>query len=127
MVRYHYYCKYLSFKTHTPGHCIGEMVIKKTKVKNKYAKGANFERQIKKDLEKEGAIQVFRTAGSHSPYDLIALYPDYVELIQCKASYYVPKKERDKLEKESKKLSGTYDVWLVYKNKLRGKTWELFN
>jgi Holliday junction resolvase len=56
-----------------------------------YVKGANFEREVKKFYESLGYL-VFRTAGSHSPADLIAFPPlkDMKEwqpiLIQCKAT-----------------------------------------
>lgn len=60
-----------------------------------YRRGADFERRVKERLEGQGWT-VFRTAGSHSPADLIALKsergqlfgsplrPD-VHLIQCKS------------------------------------------
>jgi Holliday junction resolvase len=53
-----------------------------------YIKGRNFEYRIKKMYEKDGYL-VFRTAGSHSPADLIAFpFPGTKKpiLIQCKAS-----------------------------------------
>ena len=57
----------------------------------KYANGANFERRVKARLEADGWT-VFRTAGSHSPADLVALrHPGVpfsvrgdVALVQCK-------------------------------------------
>lgn len=58
-------------------------------VNNNYVKGANFERKVKKFYEGLGYL-VFRTAGSHSPADLIAFPPlrNIKEwqpiLIQCK-------------------------------------------
>jgi len=52
-----------------------------------YRKGADFERRVKKKLESDGWI-VFRSAGSHSPADLIAAKRDTQKfeylLIQCK-------------------------------------------
>jgi len=51
-----------------------------------YVKGANFERTVKKFYESIGFL-VFRTAGSHSPADLIAFSPsERPILIQCKAT-----------------------------------------
>jgi len=57
---------------------------------NYYIRGRRFEYQLKKDLEKQGWL-VFRTAGSHGIYDLIALIDNYkgdvlVRLIQCKTT-----------------------------------------
>jgi Holliday junction resolvase len=56
-----------------------------------YVKGANFERTVKKFYENFGFL-VFRTAGSHSPADLIAfpilggISDKKPILIQCKAT-----------------------------------------
>ena len=44
-----------------------------------YRNGANFERRVKQRLEEQGWT-VFRTAGSHSPCDLIALAPDNIDV-----------------------------------------------
>lgn len=49
-----------------------------------YAKGVRFERKRKAAWEKKGYV-VLRTAGSHGPWDLIAIREHApVELIQCK-------------------------------------------
>ena len=49
-----------------------------------YQNGAAFERQCKKDLEAMGYC-VVRSAGSHSPADLVAMNRNRVTLgIQCK-------------------------------------------
>ena len=48
-----------------------------------YDKGARQENQLKKIKEAEGAY-VMRSAGSHGVFDIIAVYPDRVELIQVK-------------------------------------------
>ncbi len=50
-------------------------------------RGSNFERRIKKWLEDRGWT-VFRSAGSQSAADLIALRPGIIVLaVQCKASH----------------------------------------
>lgn len=51
---------------------------------NFYAKGARFERQVKKYLEARGWI-VVRSAGSHTKVDLMATDGNKIKLIQCKA------------------------------------------
>jgi len=71
-------------------------------VNKQYNKGYRFEQEVKHFLEKQGFL-VFRSAGSHSPVDLIAFRQTYkiqgVMLkpffIQCKAtqSTYIPRKE----------------------------------
>lgn len=55
-------------------------------VNSKYVKGRRFEYKIVNLLKKEGWI-AFRSAGSHSPIDIVAIHTDkkIVQLIQCKA------------------------------------------
>lgn len=49
-----------------------------------YERGVRFERELKAKLEAKGC-QVFRTAGSHGAFDLIAVAPyDEPQFIQCK-------------------------------------------
>ena len=60
-----------------------------------YARGANFERRVKKMLEKDCWF-VIRSAGSHSPVDLVAIKRDEIKLIQCKIRKPSPK-ERESL------------------------------
>ena len=48
-----------------------------------YANGATFERRIAELLRAAG-FEVIRSAGSHSPADLVALKPGLVVLVQCK-------------------------------------------
>ena len=51
-----------------------------------YLKGRNFEYKVKKSLEDDGYF-VVRTAGSHSPIDLLAFKRDDIRMLQlkCKA------------------------------------------
>jgi Holliday junction resolvase len=48
-----------------------------------YRKGYNFERECKELLEKEGYF-VVRSAGSHSPFDLVAFNENETLLLQLK-------------------------------------------
>lgn len=50
-----------------------------------YSKGADFERKVAKDLEGYGFVWV-RSAGSHSPADLIALRVGETLAVQCKTN-----------------------------------------
>ena len=50
-----------------------------------YSKGRRFEYRVRYHLEKRG-FRVFRSAGSHSIADLIALKGGEVWLVQCKAT-----------------------------------------
>lgn len=72
-----------------------------------YQKGRRFEYAVKKHLEDKGYI-VVRSAGSKSPFDLVAIslkvqYPD-VMLVQCKYGAKITKKERENLHELSKKV-----------------------
>ncbi len=61
---------------------------------NNYARGRAFEYRVWHHLEGLGWT-VFRTAGSHSPADLLALKCGEVALVQCKAGNgYMPPLER---------------------------------
>lgn len=60
------------------------------------ARGSHFERRVRAHLEHDGYV-VFRSAGSRSPADLIALAPGQVLLLQCKASGWIPPAERREL------------------------------
>lgn len=48
-----------------------------------YQRGASFERRVKALLEGEG-FAVVRSAGSHSPADLVAMRKGELVIIQCK-------------------------------------------
>lgn len=50
-----------------------------------YISGRNFEYRVKKYLESKGYF-VLRSAGSHTPVDLLAVHPIYYHIlvIQCK-------------------------------------------
>ena len=61
-----------------------------------YSKGRAFEYRVRRHLEGKGWV-VFRTAGSHSPADLIALRTGEVWLVQCKGTNgYMTPVERQK-------------------------------
>lgn len=48
-----------------------------------YDRGAEFERRVKKHLEARG-YAVMRSAGSHTPADLMALMVGEIVAVQCK-------------------------------------------
>ena len=58
-----------------------------------YSRGANFERRCKAYLVQQGWM-VFRSAGSHSPADLIAMRGGEFILIQAKINGKLSFKER---------------------------------
>jgi len=69
-------------------------------VNKNYNRGRSFEYRVKKYLENEGYL-VVRSAGSKSPFDLVAIslkaYQPGVILVQCKYGAKIGKKERDNL------------------------------
>jgi Holliday junction resolvase len=58
-----------------------------------YSKGRHFEYTTRRHLESKGFV-VFRSAGSHSVADLIALRAGEVWLVQCKSDGYMSPLER---------------------------------
>lgn len=66
----------------------------------RYQAGANFERRVKKHLEEHGWF-CFRSAGSHSPTDLVCLRKGIklalVLLIQCQTDSKFDKNKREGL------------------------------
>ena len=103
------------------------------RIKNPKAKGSNFERIVKKLIQKqEPNAEVFRSPASLGSADLIAIVRDdipceehyeivsYVRLIQCKyLKKYMSKKETIKLLADAERLGA--DAYLAYREKSRGK------
>lgn len=81
---------------------------------NKYAKGRRLEYKAKKILEAQG-YTVFRTAGSHGLFDLVAINKAWLKLIQVKSNNTLTKIEYEKLRAfnnyPSKFLRGYKEVW----------------
>ena len=73
-------------------------------VNKNYQSGRNFEYRVKRYLEEKG-YYVMRSAGSKSPFDLIAV-PTHITtdviscvlLIQCKYGTKISKKEKEKIQ-----------------------------
>ena len=90
---------------------------------SKYSKGANFERYVRQHLRNQGYV-VFRSAGSHSPADLIAAKGGEWLLIQCKVDGNFPSKQRDILKLLGEELQCR--VGLAYKGEDKNLVLELF-
>ena len=75
-----------------------------------YIKGRALEYKVVKKKLEEGAILAVRTAGSHGPCDVIAVFDDHIELIQCK-NQKATKEEWSKISDFASSL--TFDV-IVY-------------
>ncbi len=73
---------------------------------NRYRKGANFEYRTKKDLEGHGYV-VVRSAGSHSPTDLVAMMAGNVFAVQCKYDGRLPPSEWNKFWEWAKVAGAT--------------------
>ena len=70
-----------------------------------YRKGVAKERWLIKQFYESGAALSFRSAGSHSPVDVIGISENCVELVQCKACpTRPPKEEYDKAQRLSSKI-----------------------
>jgi Holliday junction resolvase len=74
-----------------------------------YSRGANFERRVAKYFEKRGWF-VIRSAGSHSPIDLVALKAGEVKLIQCKIDGVLSSAERQQLHELARDTQ--CQIWL---------------
>jgi len=75
--------------------------------RNSYRKGVRYEYYVKQKLEEKGYL-VVRTAGSHGPFDLIALDTEKREilLVQVTKRKSLPAELKRKLAS----LAGTYAV-----------------
>ena len=86
-----------------------------------YVKGARYERKVVNEAKELGNI-AFRSAGSHSPIDVITIDPTLrlIRLIQCKAGKSYSQKFKDNLEKKYEFLNG--ENWEVCFEVLDGET-----
>ena len=62
-----------------------------------YSRGANFERRIRKHFESQGWT-CFRSAGSHSPADLICIKGGEIMLVHCQLDSYFPPAKIEQLK-----------------------------
>lgn len=79
----------------------------------RYTRGRSAEYYVRNKLEKLGAALVIRSAGSHSPADLISIFPDRGEiwLVQVKQSKRGVSIFKTNLEyAEYKTLEGAYKL-----------------
>ena len=75
-----------------------------------YDKGARQENQLKKILEAGGAY-VIRSAGSKGLFDLVAIFPDYIRLIQVKTMG----QPVDKAPLRNLPIPRNTSIWIYYK------------
>ncbi len=86
-----------------------------------YVAGSNFERKLKKYFESKD-YYVARTAGSHGPFDLIAIHKERNEtlLVQCKIRPPL-KAEYDKLRKAQLMFKNKTNFRFIMAYKVKGK------
>lgn len=89
-----------------------------------YHRGRNFEYRIINEKKSQGAT-AFRSAGSHSPIDVVAIFHNRIELIQAKAKNLRPKEISD-IEKELTEAnlfsSDNVKIYIAYKKRNGRKT-----
>jgi len=78
-------------------------------VNKNYNNGARRERRIMKKLEQEGWFCI-RSAGSHSPIDIIAIKSGQFRFIQSKKTGYLSPQERKEKEELEQKLGINIEV-----------------
>lgn len=78
-----------------------------------YEKGRRKEYKVVNMMREKGYLAQ-RTAGSHSPFDVIAINPDIqdIRLIQVKPDS-MPESEKEKIEEKNKKLNGLFEVEFI--------------
>jgi len=78
---------------------------------SQYRRGYEFERRVRKMYEAKG-WNVYRSAGSHSPFDLILMKQEEIVGVQCQLSAYFPPAKRQQFENEVRenRIQGIY-VW----------------
>jgi len=79
--------------------------------RGRYRKGVRKEQKVVNELKEAGYDIVQRTAGSHSPIDIIAISKDTkgILFIQCKSDK-LPNSEKVKICKEMEWLDGEFNV-----------------
>ncbi len=80
-----------------------------------YRKGRRYEYKICKQERSKGCDIVFRSAGSHSPVDVVSIdtASKIIRLIQCKAGGSYSIEKRDKLGLRYATLNGPFQVKFI--------------
>jgi len=85
-----------------------------------YVKGRSREYGAMRRLREMGALDVSRSYGSHGMFDIRAVFPDHVRLIQVKGSY-MTRREFTGLKKFSHQLTCNQikvEIWRYRNRKL---------
>jgi Holliday junction resolvase len=92
------------------------------KIKSAYRKGYLRELEVMRILRKSGKFQVvFRSAASHSPFDIVAISKSKVLLLQVKTGKFNFNRELNKLKAIQTPKSVEKQLWILNKN------WKIIN
>lgn len=94
----------------------------KKRVKSAYRKGYLRELEVMRILRKSGKFSVvFRSAASHSPFDIVAISKRKVLLLQVKTGKFCLKKELKKLRSIKTPRCIEKQLWIL------NKVWKIVN
>jgi Holliday junction resolvase len=92
------------------------------RIKSPYRKGYLKELEVMRILRSSGKFEVvFRSAASHSPFDIVAISKDKVLLLQVKTGKFSLKKELEKLKAIQTPRSVEKQLWVL------NKEWKVIN
>lgn len=92
------------------------------RIKSPYRKGYLKELEVMRILRNSGKFPiVFRSAASHSPFDIVALSKNKVLLLQVKTGKFNLKRELAKLKAIETPKSVEKQLWIL------NKQWEIIN
>ena len=92
------------------------------KLKSPYRKGYLRELEVMRILQNSGKFQVvFRSAASHSPFDIVAISKSKVLLLQVKTGNFNFNRELDKLKAIETPKSVEKQLWIL------NKEWKIVN
>ena len=92
------------------------------KLKSPYRKGYLRELEVMRILRNSGKFQVvFRSAASHSPFDIVAISKSKVLLLQVKTGKFSFKKEVNNLKAIQTPKSVEKQLWIL------NKEWKIVN
>jgi Holliday junction resolvase len=92
------------------------------RIKSPYRKGYLRELEVMRILRSSGKFEVvFRSAASHSPFDIVAISKDKVLLLQVKTGRFSLKRELEKLKAIQTPRSVEKQLWVL------NKEWKVIN
>lgn len=87
-----------------------------TKIKSTYRKGYLKELEVMRILKDSGKFSiVFRSAASHSPFDIVAISKSKILLLQVKTGKFNFKKELSKLKAVETPKEVEKQLWILNK------------